>query len=129
MAIKRYIANADNTITKCRFAEREDGTKGIIPQILQELLAARKKYKKEMEELKSMVKVNKSNKPIKSQTINNNTNNTMTNSNNTTNTNNTPYIIPPMQSTTKCCFVIKQDNIIKIGKIIVASPKYGFKIK
>jgi len=44
--------NADNTITKCRFAEKDDGSKGIIPQILQELLGARKKYKKEMEELK-----------------------------------------------------------------------------
>jgi DNA polymerase elongation subunit (family B) len=44
--------NSDNTITKCRFAEKEDGTKGIIPQILTELLDARKKYKKQMEKLK-----------------------------------------------------------------------------
>ena len=41
--------NADNTFTKCRFAERESGEKGIIPEILQELLTARKKYKKQME--------------------------------------------------------------------------------
>jgi len=32
-----------------KFAEKEDGTKGIIPEILLELLAARSKYKKEME--------------------------------------------------------------------------------
>ncbi len=43
--------NSDATITKCRFAEREDGTKGIIPEILQELLSARKKFKKQMEKL------------------------------------------------------------------------------
>ncbi len=43
--------NSDGTITKCRFAEREDGTKGIIPEILQELLSARKKFKKQMEKL------------------------------------------------------------------------------
>lgn len=33
----------------CRFAEKIDGTKGIIPEILQDLLSARKKYKKLME--------------------------------------------------------------------------------
>jgi DNA polymerase elongation subunit (family B) len=44
--------NADNTFTKCRFAEKTDGTKGIIPEILQELLTARKKYKKQMEKMK-----------------------------------------------------------------------------
>lgn len=44
--------NADNTFTKCRFAERESGEKGIIPEILQELLTARKKYKKQMEKMK-----------------------------------------------------------------------------
>ena len=41
--------NNDNTITKCRFAEPIDGSKGIIPEILQYLLSARKKYKKLME--------------------------------------------------------------------------------
>lgn len=30
----------------CRFAERMDGTKGIIPEILQDLLTARKKIQK-----------------------------------------------------------------------------------
>ena len=44
--------NSDNTTTKCRFAEKQDGTKGIIPEILQELLTARKKYKKQMEKMK-----------------------------------------------------------------------------
>ena len=44
--------NSDNTTTKCRFAEKQDGSKGIIPEILQELLTARKKYKKQMEKLK-----------------------------------------------------------------------------
>jgi DNA polymerase elongation subunit (family B) len=44
--------NSDGSITKCRFAEKEDGTKGIIPQILTELLDCRKKYKKQMEKLK-----------------------------------------------------------------------------
>jgi len=33
----------------CRFAEKLDGTKGIIPEILTDLLTARKKYKKLME--------------------------------------------------------------------------------
>jgi DNA polymerase elongation subunit (family B) len=44
--------NADNTFTKCKFAEKSDGTKGIIPEILQELLTARKKFKKQMEKMK-----------------------------------------------------------------------------
>lgn len=42
--------NNDNTETICRFAEKEDGTKGIIPEILMDLLSARKKYKKLKEE-------------------------------------------------------------------------------
>lgn len=42
--------NNDGSITTCRFAEKLDGTKGIIPRILMALLAARKKYKKMMEE-------------------------------------------------------------------------------
>lgn len=33
----------------CKFAEKMDGTKGIIPEILQDLLSARKKFKKLME--------------------------------------------------------------------------------
>lgn len=33
----------------CRFAEKLDGSKGIIPEILNDLLSARKKYKKMME--------------------------------------------------------------------------------
>lgn len=37
---------------KCIFAEKENGEKGIIPEILQELLSARKKFKKQMETLK-----------------------------------------------------------------------------
>lgn len=41
--------NNDGTTTTCRFAEKLDGTKGIIPEILMDLLSARKKYKKEME--------------------------------------------------------------------------------
>jgi DNA polymerase elongation subunit (family B) len=44
--------NSDNTYTTCKFAEKKDGTKGIIPEILTELLNARKKYKKQMEQLK-----------------------------------------------------------------------------
>jgi len=44
--------NSDNTMTKCKFAEKESGEKGIIPEILQELLGARKKFKKQMEKLK-----------------------------------------------------------------------------
>lgn len=38
--------NDDETTTTCRFAERADGIKGIIPEILSDLLSARKKYKK-----------------------------------------------------------------------------------
>lgn len=41
--------NNDGSITICRFAEKLDGTKGIIPRILMALLTARKKYKKMME--------------------------------------------------------------------------------
>ena len=41
--------NNDGSITTCTFAEKTDGTKGIIPRILMGLLAARKKYKKMME--------------------------------------------------------------------------------
>ena len=41
--------NNDGTSTTCVFAEKLDGTKGIIPQILLDLLGARKKYKKLME--------------------------------------------------------------------------------
>jgi len=37
--------NNDGTYTTCRFAENLDGSKGILPEILQELLDARKKYK------------------------------------------------------------------------------------
>jgi DNA polymerase elongation subunit (family B) len=44
--------NSDGTMTKCKFAEKENGEKGIIPEILQELLSARKKFKKQMEKLK-----------------------------------------------------------------------------
>ena len=38
--------NNDGSITTCRFAEKLDGTKGIIPEILMDLLNARKKYRK-----------------------------------------------------------------------------------
>ena len=44
--------NSDNTYSTCKFAEKKDGSKGIIPDILTELLNARKKYKKQMEQLK-----------------------------------------------------------------------------
>jgi len=44
--------NADDTVTKCRFAEKESGEKGILAEILEELLSARKKYKKQMEKMK-----------------------------------------------------------------------------
>lgn len=40
----------------CKFAEKSDGTKGLIPQILIGLLDARKKYKNEMEEEKDYFK-------------------------------------------------------------------------
>jgi len=48
--------NNDGTISTCRFAEKLDGTKGIIPEILNDLLSARKKYKKLMEEEKDPFK-------------------------------------------------------------------------
>jgi DNA polymerase elongation subunit (family B) len=49
--------NNNNTITTCRFAEKQDGsTKGIIPEILIDLLTARKKYKKLMGEEKDPFK-------------------------------------------------------------------------
>lgn len=38
--------NNDGTTTTCKFAERLDGRKGIVPRILMGLLGARKKYKK-----------------------------------------------------------------------------------
>lgn len=41
--------NNNGTLTTCKFAEKKDGTKGIIPEILSDLLNARKKYKKLME--------------------------------------------------------------------------------
>lgn len=44
--------NSDGSTSTCRFAEKIDGTKGIIPEILSDLLSARKKYKKLMEEEK-----------------------------------------------------------------------------
>lgn len=43
----KYKQN-NGTMVECKFAEKRDGTKGIIPQILIDLLVARKKYKKEM---------------------------------------------------------------------------------
>ncbi len=48
--------NNDETTTTCRFAEKKDGTKGIIPEILTDLLTARKKYKKLMENEKDYFK-------------------------------------------------------------------------
>jgi DNA polymerase elongation subunit (family B) len=42
----------DGRYVECIFAEKETGTKGIIPDILSELLSARKKYKNQMEDLK-----------------------------------------------------------------------------
>jgi DNA polymerase elongation subunit (family B) len=42
----------DGRFVECIFAEKESGTKGIIPDILTELLSARKKYKNQMEDLK-----------------------------------------------------------------------------
>jgi len=44
------------TFETTKFAENKDGTKGIIPQILLDLLAARSKYKKEMENEKDPFK-------------------------------------------------------------------------
>ena len=49
--LKGYIyhdveyTNNDGSITKCRFAQKEDGSPGIIPEILNELLDARVKQK------------------------------------------------------------------------------------
>ena len=48
--------NNNGTFTTCRFAENKNGTKGIIPEILTDLLTARKKYKKLMEEEKEPFK-------------------------------------------------------------------------
>ena len=42
----------DGRFVECIFAEKESGIKGIIPDILSELLSARKKYKNQMEDLK-----------------------------------------------------------------------------
>ncbi|ATZ80752.1 intein-containing DNA-dependent DNA polymerase family B precursor [Bodo saltans virus] len=42
-----YKKNNGETVT-CKFAEKRDGTKGIIPEILMYLLTTRKKYKKMM---------------------------------------------------------------------------------
>jgi len=42
----------DGRFVECIFAEKDNGTKGIIPDILSELLSARKKYKNQMEDLK-----------------------------------------------------------------------------
>jgi DNA polymerase elongation subunit (family B) len=42
--------------TICKFAEKEDGTKGIIPQILQKLLDARKHFKNLMDDEKDSFK-------------------------------------------------------------------------
>jgi len=48
-----YKSNTeDGVVTTCIFAEKKNGEKGIIPQILSELLGARKKYKNQMEDLK-----------------------------------------------------------------------------
>lgn len=46
---KEKDVNRKEEWVTCRFAERLDGTKGIIPEILQDLLSARKKFKKLME--------------------------------------------------------------------------------
>jgi DNA polymerase elongation subunit (family B) len=46
----------DGSQTKCIFAEKIDGTKGIIPKILIDLLSARKKFKREMEDEKDPFK-------------------------------------------------------------------------
>ena len=44
--------NNDGTSTTCRFAEKLDGTKGIVPEILMDLLKARKDTRKMMETVK-----------------------------------------------------------------------------
>ena len=46
---KEKLGNTTEEWITCRFAEKLDGTKGIIPEILQDLLSARKKFKKLME--------------------------------------------------------------------------------
>jgi DNA polymerase elongation subunit (family B) len=46
---KQSDPNKKDEFMTCRFAEKMDGTKGIIPEILMDLLSARKKYKKLME--------------------------------------------------------------------------------
>lgn len=43
--IEVLVNNKDGTKKTCRFAERKDGKKGIIPEILTELLEQREKYK------------------------------------------------------------------------------------
>lgn len=48
--------NNDGTETTCRFAEKEDGTKGIIPKILMDLLSARKATRKLIETEKDAFK-------------------------------------------------------------------------
>ncbi len=40
--------NSDGTTTTCRFAKKKDGTKGVLCQILEELLKKRKETKKLM---------------------------------------------------------------------------------
>lgn len=50
-----YTMGEDKEVT-CRFAEKLDGTKGIIPEILTDLLTARKKYKKLMDNEKDYFK-------------------------------------------------------------------------
>lgn len=37
--------NSDGTTTTCRFAKKKDGTKGVLCQILEELLKKRKETK------------------------------------------------------------------------------------
>ena len=55
--------------TICKFAEKEDGTKGIIPEILTELLQARKKYKNQMEHFDYDTMVNNLNHSYYKKTI------------------------------------------------------------
>lgn len=45
-------ADCGSQMVTCRFAEKLDGSKGIIPEILQDLLTARKKFKKMQEQEK-----------------------------------------------------------------------------
>lgn len=53
----KYTKNSGDLVT-CRFAEKEDGTKAIIPKILQYLLDTRKKYKRLMGAEKNPFKKN-----------------------------------------------------------------------